>query len=206
MKKGISKGQIVEAVLELADKRQNMRSAGFRDIARRLGCAHTNLYNYFDSYDSLLWGAKEEIVRRLYGEVKERLIHSKGSNEALETFFSAILDTYLSHTGWFYLTWFEQQDSPRLQSHYDLTVSTVDMMVEALTAIFADTGSHVELNAMRMNLHNVNAYVHGELSIYLAGRGLIREEQPFKDYVVKQAARMMRLLVNDIGNTSAVMR
>ena len=197
MKKGITKEHIVDAALALADgQTMPMHTVGFRDIARLVGCAHTNLYNYFDSYDALLWAAQEEILRRLQSAIEVRLEQAAGFFDALEAFFGGMLDMYLAHPGWFYLAWHERLQTPRPKSHYDLTVSTVDAMVAALTAVFERAGQHVDAQDMRMNLHNVHAYIHGELSIYLAGRGLLREEAPFREYTVRQAARMLRLLAD----------
>lgn len=194
MKKGLSKELIIDAALALADSQPSMRAAGFRDIARRLGCAHTNLYNYFESYDALLWAAQEEILRRLHQAVMEKLRQSEGFSAALESFFGAMLETYLTHPGWFHLVWFEHLQTPRPQSHYELTVNTLDAMVAALATVFERAGQHVDAQDMRRHLHNVHAYIHGELSIFLAGRGLIRDEAPFREYVVQQAARLLSLL------------
>lgn len=195
MAKGLSKERVIDTALALLDI--DGMTVNFRDIARKLNCAHTNLYNYFDSFEALLWEAQEEIMQRLQNKIEESLGHTALSEEKLAAFWDALIDFYLLHKGWFHLVWFEPIHSPRPKAHYDRTVSMVDAMVEALTAAFEHAESESNALSMRMNLHNINAYILGELSIYLAGRGLIREEATFRAYVSEQATRMMWLLAGD---------
>ena len=49
--------RFVEATLELIAERGGSQDVNLREISRRVGCAHTNVYNYYDSFDDLLWEA-----------------------------------------------------------------------------------------------------------------------------------------------------
>ena len=62
MRKGITKEQVVETTLKLIKDSENIRSVNLRGVAREIGCAHTNLYNYFSSFDELLWCAHIRIL------------------------------------------------------------------------------------------------------------------------------------------------
>lgn len=64
---GITADRFIIATLELIAEEGGSQDVNLRQIARRVGCAHTNVYNYFDSYDDLLWAAFRRALRD-YGE------------------------------------------------------------------------------------------------------------------------------------------
>ncbi len=194
MAKGISKQQVIDTALALIDK--NGARINFRDIARELGCAHTNLYNYFDSFDALLWEVQEAIIRRLQSGIDDGLTHASSPEEKLAAFFRSFIDFYLAHKGWFFLAWFEPLKSPRPQAHYDLTASTVHTMLTTLADISRQMNDPPrDEDAMRYLLHNVHCYIIGELSIFFSGRSLIRDEAQFRAHVNGQAVKMLKLML-----------
>ena len=59
--------RFVTATLELIEEQGGSHNVNLREVARRVGVAHTNLYHYFDGFPSLMW----EALRRgvvIYGE------------------------------------------------------------------------------------------------------------------------------------------
>jgi AcrR family transcriptional regulator len=66
-RKGGTEQRLVEATLELIAQEGGSLEVNLRGISRRVGCAHTNVYNYFDSYQDLLWAAFRRALR-IYGE------------------------------------------------------------------------------------------------------------------------------------------
>ena len=59
--------RLVEATLELIAEEGSSLSVNLRQVSRRVGCAHTNVYNYFDSYRDLQWAVFRRALR-VYGE------------------------------------------------------------------------------------------------------------------------------------------
>ncbi len=57
LRSGVTADRFVDTTLELIAEQGGSGPVNLRQIARRLGCAHTNLYNYFASYPDLLWEA-----------------------------------------------------------------------------------------------------------------------------------------------------
>ena len=47
----------IDATLELIAEQGGSTKVNLREISRRIGCAHTNAYNYFESREDLLWQA-----------------------------------------------------------------------------------------------------------------------------------------------------
>ncbi|CAB5107287.1 hypothetical protein D3OALGA1CA_4920 [Olavius algarvensis associated proteobacterium Delta 3] len=57
----------IEATLELVAERGGSTQVNLREISRRIGCAHTNAYNYFESREDLLWHALRRVLHQ-YGD------------------------------------------------------------------------------------------------------------------------------------------
>ncbi len=196
MAKGISKDHVIDTALALIDKHQGVKKLNFRDIAREIGCAHTNLYNYFPSFEALLWEAQEMIMKRLQSSINESMVNVSEPKDKLLAFFRSFIDFYLDHEGWFKLSWFEQFHSPRPQAHYDHTLSTVNALLESLINVSQQLHHcEIDIEQMRLYLHNVHCYVIGELSIFFTGRNLIQDEPSFRAYVLEQSVKILRLLM-----------
>ena len=57
----------IETTLELVIEQGGSSQVNLREISRRIGCAHTNAYNYFDSREDLLWQAMRRVLQQ-YGD------------------------------------------------------------------------------------------------------------------------------------------
>jgi AcrR family transcriptional regulator len=64
---GLSADHFVDTTLELIAAQGGSAGVNLREISRRLGCAHTNVYNYFASHEDLLWAAFARALQ-IYGE------------------------------------------------------------------------------------------------------------------------------------------
>ena len=59
---GVTAERYVEATLAVIAEKGGSQDVGLREISRRIGCAHTNVYNYFAGLDDLLWGAFRQVL------------------------------------------------------------------------------------------------------------------------------------------------
>ena len=59
--------RFIETTLALIAEEGGSQNVNLRQVSRRLGCAHTNLYNYFASYEDLLWAAFRRAIC-IYGD------------------------------------------------------------------------------------------------------------------------------------------
>lgn len=57
LRDGVTAERFVDTTLELIAEHGGSGDVNLRQIARRMGCAHTNLYNYFPDYAALQWEA-----------------------------------------------------------------------------------------------------------------------------------------------------
>ncbi len=121
MKKNITKEQIVTTALELMSDSIKTNSLNFREVARTMGCAHTNLYNYFPTYNDLLWAAHTAVQNIFVDTLIDKLNHVNDVESELKTVFGILVDFYLGHTGWFRLAWQECIGGERPQTDIEAT-------------------------------------------------------------------------------------
>ena len=59
--------RFIDETVALIAETGGSQGVNLREISRRIGCAHTNVYNYFASLDDLMWAAFHRTLWR-YGE------------------------------------------------------------------------------------------------------------------------------------------
>lgn len=198
MRRSITKEQITQTALEIMRNKNDLQSLNLREIARTLGCAHTNLYNYFPSYNDLLWDAHAALMDRLTGMLIAKLDSANSSELQLSYFFSVIVDMYLDNKGWFWLAWHEYIEGDRPQRDIEATEMANQILNKHLSDIWKDvSGENLDTNAVKRTLHNVHCYIVGEVSNYILGRGLIQNEEELKRYVSHEAIRIFKLCIKE---------
>ena len=194
MKKNITKKQIVETALELMQNKNDLRGLNLREISRTLGCAHTNLYNYFPSYNDLLWETHAALQEIFIEILTEKLNSSNDAGLKLNFFFEAVVDLYVDNKGWFRLAWHEYIGDERPQRDIEATGKTNAELNRHIAEIWRElSGKYPDAKQTKRVLHNTHCYIVGEISNYLLGRGLIANEVELKTYITAEAIRMFRL-------------
>ncbi len=194
MKKNITKEQVIETAVELMKDRDNLNSLNLREIARTLGCAHTNLYNYFSSYNDLLWETHAAIQVIFMRMITDRINEATTAEKRLTNFFKAFVDMYMDNKGWFRLAWHEYIEGDRPQSDVEATAAANKMVNYYISDIWNELyGEYPERDLAERILHNTHCYIVGEISNYLLGRGLIKDEKQLRSYIVQEAICMFRL-------------
>jgi AcrR family transcriptional regulator len=198
MNKSITKDQIIETALDLMKDRSDIRSINLREIARTLGCAHTNLYNYFPSFNDLLWEAHIAIQKKIISELYVKLTEMPDNSQKLQCLFSTLAGEYLEHRGWFRLAWLDYIDDVRPDKDIIATEETVSSMVEVLKNIWQETGHEVlDREKIYWVLHNVHCYIIGEVSNYFNGRRLISSEEELRNHIADTSLMMFTLCLRE---------
>ncbi len=194
MKKNITKEQVIETAVELMKNSDNLSTINLREIARTLGCAHTNLYNYFASYNDLLWATHSAIQGIFMKMITNRLNAVNTAEKRLVSFFATFVDMYMDNKGWFRLAWQEYIEGDRPQSDIAATGEANKMVNDDISDIWNELyGEQPNRNKIERVLHNTHCYIVGEISNYLLGRGLIKDEQILRSYITDEAIRMFKL-------------
>lgn len=101
----IGRQAFIDEVLRLLDEGVPIRDLNLRRVAKELGCAHTNAYNWFKSQQELLWfalGSALEHLIALMPEDRMPLLSEPGN----------LIERYVQfveqHPAWFRLIWMEE--------------------------------------------------------------------------------------------------
>ncbi len=58
--------KFVNTMLELILEKGGLTDVNLRMVSKKIGCAHTNAYNYFDGFDGLIFAAYDRALD-IYG-------------------------------------------------------------------------------------------------------------------------------------------
>jgi AcrR family transcriptional regulator len=190
----ITREQIISTALDLMRNKNELRTVNMREIARTLGCAHTNIYNYFSSYTELLWDTHTALLEHSMNILRERLSDATTAEMELRYFFDTFIQVYFDNKGWFRLAWLEYIGDARPQSNTDMTVNVHLELNRYITTIWEEMTSSVPDSAtVNRVIHNTHCYIIGEISNYISGRGLIENESELKEYIKNEAINIFTL-------------
>jgi len=188
---GADTGQrLVEATLELIAEGGGSLGVNLRGISRRVGCAHTNVYNYFDSFQSLLWAAFRRALR-IYGEHLTRgLDTTMPAGVYLETVVSNLASFPRENPGLYRFIGSDPIEPGTLPG--DVMDTVVAMKRWFSLVVAAAAGPSVDPTSAGSAADIVLAYIDGETLNLINGRSIPDEDLGSR--VVTNALRLFDLL------------
>lgn len=198
MKKNISKEQIIDITLELMREKENLKELNLRTIARTLGCAHTNLYNYFSSYTDLLWHAHVVLQEKCEAILEQELQKADSSEQKLYYFFKTFVDFYLDNKGWFRFMWLEYIGDDRPEYNVIATKKATAYLKGCVSYLWKEYYQKtLDEEKIMSALHTVHCYIIGEVSNYFAGRLFIADKNKLKERTINHAMHVLKCLLED---------
>jgi AcrR family transcriptional regulator len=183
--------RFIDTTLQLIAEEGGSLTVNLRAISRRMGCAHTNVYNYFGSYGDLRWAAFRRALRR-YGE---HLTHDLDRDLDAAAYLDRVIANLASfpqqHPG---LYRFIGSDPIDLETIPADILTTVTAMKEWLVAVVeAAAGPATDPAAARQAADILLAYVDGETLNLINGRAVPGED--LEGRVVANAVRLFDALI-----------
>lgn len=181
-RKGLSRERILSAYLGLLDEPDPSGSSNFRGLAARLGCAHTNLYNFFPDWDALRWAGAGEVLDRTADFMED------GEGDPVARYVRFALD----HPAWYRLVWFDRLEGP----------PPPDMGARAARATapvavwLASARPRASRAAREEALAAGHDLVHGTLAKVLAGRGACPSADAERDRFASMTAARARAVMD----------
>lgn len=160
-KHNLSKEIIINKTLELIEIKQSIQKINLRKIAKELNCAHTNLYNYFSSYNDLLWNALAQAIKLM----NEKIFTEKSLEKIIDSFLQFSID----HKGLYRLIWYEKIDGEVPDEIRNLLLEPQKKSYENLHDEYEDW------EKVSKKIQVSLAYVHGEITILINNRDLRKE-------------------------------
>ena len=193
-KKDVNKELIIETVLRLIEENGGIKDVNLRGIAKEIGCAHTNLYNYFNSFDEIIWEALGYILIKMVDYVGLNIASAANDEERLYLALEAILEFSFKHPGWYRVVWFESiRGEPSHQAAQILHKPTEGLNY---LLIKASGGMLTEEKASRA-ANILHSYLHGEACKWISERGPVSSIEETIPKVLSNLKLLYKLLMKE---------
>jgi AcrR family transcriptional regulator len=190
-KKSISKELIIKTTLGLIEENGGIKDVNLRGIAKRIGCNHTNMYNYFDSLDEIFWEALVQVLLNMIDYVDANLEGELDPEYRFYLMISNIIDFTMEHPGWFRLIWLE----PLRGEPSSEVINILYKPGESLNAEIIKGSNNMLSQEKASSISNIiHGYVHGELCKWLNNRSFINSKEEMKKLIIFNVKQLYQLL------------
>ena len=180
---------LIEHTIALIIEKGGSTGVNMREVARRAGFAHTNVYNYFATFDALRWEAFRRSLRA-YGEYLELdLASGLPASEYLRRLIRNLVSYPLEHPGLYRFI-----GSDPIGPHFPADIlATVTGMKGWLFEAFRACAPAAEISAVDDACNIIYAYIDGETFNVINARMVPGEDVAGR--VTGNALRLFDLLV-----------
>ncbi|SET45306.1 transcriptional regulator, TetR family [Natronincola peptidivorans] len=192
-RKQINRNLVIETVLGLIEENGGIKNVNLRGIAKEIGCAHTNLYNYFDSFNEIIWEALGQVVLKMMAYVESNVDSELKDDEKIFMIFSTIIDFSMDHPGWFRLIWLEEIDGKPSNEVIQTLFKPGEGLKEEL--IKASGNELTEERAVEIG-DILHTYIHGELCKWINNRSFTNSIEEAKAKLLSNLKQLYRLLMD----------
>lgn len=190
-KNKITKEIILENALLLIDERDGIRNVTLRDIAKKIGCAHTNLYNYYGSLEEIFWESLAQVLIKMMNYSGEGLNTISKPKEAVYTILSRFIDFSMDHPGWYRLTWLDLlsgKPSPQVEAILQTPGGNLAELIQV-------TNEEITKEKAESIAQILVGYIQGEITIWLNGRSLTNDGEVIKQRAMTNLKKLYELLI-----------
>jgi len=185
----ISQEQILNTVLELVEETGSLQNVNFREIARRLECNHTNLYNYYPNFDSLRLAALSHLIQKM--RTRMPLIQPSSSPDMQIAHFVKWLARFaMQNPGWYRFLWLEQISGTAISQTLHNSPRPEALLLPLLNAYYQQQLASKQLEHIAAFAHS---YIHGELCKWLTGRHALTSKKTFVSRLANEVMAYLRL-------------
>lgn len=177
-RKQLTKESILEATLSLIDEKGSSHALNFREIARRMNCAHQSLYNYYESYVELQQLALKTTAERIRAD-----LNYEGD---IVAYSLQLVDFVMAHPGWYRFLWMDHLE----QKVTEVLRAQQRPGVQIMASFMVSEGAGMTLEQASDYLQVGHSYVHGELVQYLSGRSQYRDPLSLREGIQKKVTAM----------------
>lgn len=184
--------RFVDTTLAMIAEQGGSLKVNLRQVSRRMGCAHTNAYNYFDDYGDLLWAA----FRKALLIYADHLIHDLDVSLEPDDYVRRVITNLASfpeeNPGLYRFIGSDPIDLGQIPGDI---LEDVAQMKRWLGEVFAAAGPGLPADEARAASDIVLAYIDGETLNLINGRVIPSED--LRGRIVANAMRLFGLLVQE---------
>lgn len=194
-KTGPTAERFVEVTLSLIVEKGGSLDVNLRQVARGVGCAHTNVYNYYADFQDLLW----EAFRRALIVYGEYITYDLDDSLPPMEYFRRVISNLATFP----------QDNPGLYRFIgsdpinldeipaDIMDTVVSMKVWLFEVVKVLCGPEISADTAEEIANIILAYIDGETFNIINGRTVPGEDVPGR--IMTNALRLFTLLTQDVG-------
>jgi AcrR family transcriptional regulator len=193
-RKNVSKEVIIKTTLKLIEEKEGIKDVNLRAIAKKIGCSHANLYNYFNSLDEIFWESLGQTLLIMIDYCEGNLSCENNPEENLYLLLANLVDFSISHPGWYRLIWLESiGGSPSFE-----VVEKLHTPGEELKKLIIKASNN-NLSKEKSNLiyDILHSYLHGELCKWINNRSFINNIAETKTRIFSNLKYLYRLLIKE---------
>jgi AcrR family transcriptional regulator len=194
----LSREHLVDALLEMIDQGNDFGELNMRKLARQVGCAHTNIYNYFATWEELKWftlaRALEGLLEQLPKERAGEGAAHPAEPEDQESPVAIYIRYGLTYPERYRFVWLDPITGPPPPEVAEALTRPGRAFLRWLEASLRRDAPELVPQAHSIGRY-LHAYMHGELAFGVAGR--IRTQQPQSAAeLTAQTATLYRTIVD----------
>lgn len=173
-KSGPTADRFIETTIEIIAEKGGSADVNLREISRRMGCAHTNAYNYFASREDLLWHALREVLRRYGSAISFGLDDSLSPRASFRRMFRNMVEWSVENPGLHRFISSDPMDPEQIpRDIIDAVIELKHWFAEALKVLARDRVGGDDLERL---VDVTLGYLDGEIFNLINGRVLPGED------------------------------
>ena len=179
--------KLVDVTVQLIEEQGGLQGVNLRQIAKRANCAHTNIYNYYQDFEDLLWDVFARI-ETLWAEAAIPQINAGlPIDELVERVTRIQIEFAVAHPGWYRCLWSEPLSRKPSQAVRDARRQSRDEMVRFILQSYPDM-EPARGNNLFMILFG---YVHGSISLLINGRIYRSSLEEYQEKIVQNTLLLL---------------
>ncbi|MCX7710222.1 MAG: TetR/AcrR family transcriptional regulator [Clostridia bacterium] len=183
---------LIEITLTLIDEHRGVRGVTLREITRKAGCKHTNVYNYFESFEELLWSSLAEVVNQNMEFTNQRMCECIEQEKLLIKFTESQIEFAASHPGLYQFMWVESLSGTPPAAVRKVIHSPYLHFFELMKKTIAIDICDREIQQIADIIHG---YMHGEICKLINGRYFGKTKESYSQYIVENVIRIFSSLI-----------
>jgi AcrR family transcriptional regulator len=194
-KKTVTREMIVETAAYMLEESGGIKNVTLREIAKRLGCAHTNLYNYFASLTDIYWEVAGWILSKMISDLKDREQKNGDPEGNIFRLLSHFADFSIDHPGWYQFLWLEELVGEPAQHVIEILRRPTDYIFDSVRMT---AGVEIPEEKIRQIGDIMFSYTYGEISTWIHHRTSNDSREVFQKRIDTNLRLVYSLMLQDI--------
>jgi AcrR family transcriptional regulator len=190
--------KFVDTMLELILEKGGLTGVNLRLVSKKIGCAHTNAYNYFDGFDGLIFAAYDRALD-LYGSaVIQDLKATSNGKACFLKFVENIVEFALENPGYYR---FIGSDPFNIQGLSSETIGkAIQLKQFFLDLVYAVVHPYLNREESDQCASIIMSYLDGELFNIINKRAF--PEDQVNERIIEYTEKLLLLFIGQSGQTA----